>query len=134
MSVLPDVNVAGYVAGNQQVCHDQLVALLRSLAADDEASAETGRAMAFEIASKVGRHYCCHTEEPGPLGEMSRAKRVKAAADHPGLCGLYHAWIIAAVKSQDVLEKWGQTTGNKFRNQVRSCLLLLCCVEHVATG
>ncbi|CAN0429277.1 unnamed protein product [Pylaiella littoralis] len=48
---------------------------------------------------------------------MSHASRKKAAAEHPDLCGLCHADVIAAVKTQDVVEKWNETTGNKFRNQ-----------------
>ena len=43
----------------------------------------------------------------------------QAAAEHPGLCGLYHALVIAAVKTLHVEAQWGSTTGNKFRNQVR---------------
>ena len=31
----------------------------------------------------------------------------QAAAEHPGLCGLYHALVIAAVKTLDVEAQWG---------------------------
>ena len=52
--------------------------------------------------------------------DMSHAARKKAAAEHPGLSGVHHAYIIAAVKTSDVIEKWGEDhlTANKYRNQV----------------
>ena len=66
------------------------------------------RALAFEIAHKVGQRHCSHAAEPQPLGDMRHAARKKAATEHPGLCGVYHAHIIAAVKTSDVIEKWGE--------------------------
>lgn len=118
MSALPTVDVASYVAGSQDACYLQLVEFLTALPAGEDNNADAARAFAFEIASKVGAEYCSHDAPPDPLEEMSHAKRKKAAAEHPGLCGLYHAGVIAAVKTQDVVEKWNATTGNKFRNQV----------------
>ena len=71
------------------------------------------RAFAFEIASKVGAEFCQHNSTPEPLADMSAELSKQAAARHPGLCGHRHAWVIAAVKTQDVETKWGSTTGNK---------------------
>ena len=49
------------------------------------------------LAHKVGQRHCSHAAEPQPLGDMRHAARKKAATEHPGLCGVYHAHIIAAV-------------------------------------
>ncbi|CAB1119289.1 unnamed protein product [Ectocarpus sp. CCAP 1310/34] len=54
-----------------------------------------------------------------------KAAAAKVAAKHPGLCGVYHAHIIAAVKTQDVLARSGSTAANKYRNQVSLPLELL---------
>ena len=59
------------------------------------------RAFAFEIASKVGAEFCQHNSAPEPLAETEAELKKQAAAEHPGLCGLYHALVIAA-KAQDV--------------------------------
>ncbi|CAB1108443.1 unnamed protein product [Ectocarpus sp. CCAP 1310/34] len=119
MEDLPTPDIEAYVGGNQQACYVQLVDVLSALPAGEE-NTDVGRAFAFEVPSKVGARYCSHLSAPEPLEDMSHAKRKKAAADHPGLCGVYHAHIIAAVRTQDVAEKWNQTTGNKYRNQVRA--------------
>lgn len=118
MSVLPEPNAEGYNDGNTTACHDQLVEFLQASPPVDGDSSP--RALAFEIAYKVGKRHCTHTAEPQPLGDMRKAARKKAAAEHPGLCGVYHAGIIAAVKTSDVAEKWGEhnLTANKYRNQV----------------
>ena len=73
------------------------------------------RALAFEIAHKVGLRHCSHAEEPQPLGDIGLAA-CKKAAEHPGLCDVYHAHIIAAVRTSDVIEKWGENnlTANKY--------------------
>ncbi|CAM9266275.1 unnamed protein product [Pylaiella littoralis] len=114
MAELPTPGVAVYVGGNAQACHAQFVQLVEANpAAGDAEEGDLSRALAFEIASKVGLHLCQHAEEPTPLEDMSVAKKKVAAKNHPGLCGVYHAGIIAAVKTQDVHEKWGSTTGNK---------------------
>ena len=84
------------------------------------------RAFAFEIASKVGAEFCQHNSTPEPLADMSAELNKQAAARHPGLCGHPHAWVIAAVKTQDVETKWGSTTGNKYRNQGRLYFYLHC--------
>ena len=78
------------------------------------------RALAFEIAHKVAQRHCSDAAEPQQLGDLSHAARKKAAAEHLGLCGVYHAHIIAAVKTSDVIEKWGEhdLTANKYRSQV----------------
>ena len=67
----------------------------------------------------MGQRHCSHAAELQPLGDMSHAVRKKAAAEHPGQCGVYHPHI-AAVKTSDVMEKWGEhnLTANKYRNQV----------------
>ena len=118
MSVLPEPDVVGYDGGDATACHDQLVAFLQAnppVHGDD-----LPRQLAYEIAHKVGLRHCSHVAEPQPLADMSHAARKKAAAEHPGLCGVYHARIIAAVKTSDVVEKWGEEniTANKYRNQV----------------
>lgn len=120
MSVLPEPDVMGYYGGNVTACHDQLVQFLAANPPTD--GDNLPRALAFEIAHKVGQRTCSHAAEPQPLGDMSKAARKKAAAEHPGLCGLYHAHIIAAVKTSDVAEKWGERnlTASKYRNQVRT--------------
>ena len=74
------------------------------------------RAFAFEIASKIGAEFWQHNSSPEPLADMSAELRKQAAARQPGLCGHSHAWVIAAVKTQDVETKWDSTTGNKYRN------------------
>ncbi|CAB1108830.1 unnamed protein product [Ectocarpus sp. CCAP 1310/34] len=51
------------------------------------------------------------------MPSMKAAAAKVAAAEHPGLCGVYHAHIIAAVKIQDVLARSGSTAANKYRNQ-----------------
>lgn len=117
-SILPEPDVAAYDDGNATACHDQLVQFLQANPPSD--GDDLPRALAFEIAHKVGLRHCTHASEPHPLGDMSKAARKKAAAEHPGLCGVYHAHIIAAVKTSDVAEKWGEhnLTANKYRNQV----------------
>lgn len=118
---LPAPDVEGYKGGNANACYDQLVAIINANPAEDgDDESDVARAFAFEIAAKVGAEYCNHDSAPEPLGDMGLQKRKKAAADHPGLCGYFHAGVIAAVKTEDVETKWGSTTGNKFRNQVRS--------------
>ena len=84
------------------------------------------RAFAFKIASKIGAEFCQHNSAPEPLADMSAELRKQAAARHLGLCGHHHAWVIAAVKTQDVEAKWGSTTDNKCRNQVRLYFYLNC--------
>ena len=118
MSVLPEPDVGGYVGGNEMACYDQMVQFLKDNPPVD--GNQLPRAFAFEIASKVGQQYCSHVAEPQPLGDMGKAARKKAATEQPSLCGVYHARVIAAVKSADVLEKWGEQnmTANKYRNQV----------------
>ena len=86
------------------------------------------RTFAFEIASKVGAEFCQHNSTPEPLADMSAELNKQAAARHPGLCGHPHAWVIAAVKTQDVETKWGSTTGNQYRNQGR-LYFYFCCMR-----
>ena len=89
------------------------------------------RAFAFEIASKIGAEFCQHNSAPEPLADMSAELKKQAAARHPGLCGHPHAWVIAAVKTQDVETKWGFTTSNKYRDQGRLYLFTcIACVLH----
>ncbi|CAB1114260.1 unnamed protein product [Ectocarpus sp. CCAP 1310/34] len=69
------------------------------------------------------------------MPSMKVAAAKVAAAEHPGLCGVYHAHIIAVVKSQDVLARSGSTAANKYRNQVSLLLEVVvlgrvrCCCE-----
>ena len=113
MSVLAEPDVMGYDGGNATACYDQLVAFL-------QANPPVDGDHLPRVAHKVGQRHCSHAAEPQPLADMSHAARKKAAAEHPGLCGVYHAHIIAAVKTSDVVEKWGEQniTANKYRNQV----------------
>ena len=74
---------------------------------------------AFEIASKIGAEFCQHNSAPEPLADMSAELKKQASARHPGLWDHPYAWMIAAVKTQDVETKWGSNTGNKYRNQGR---------------
>ena len=84
------------------------------------------RAFAFEIVSKIGAEFCQHNSASEPLADMSAELKKQATARHPGLCGHPHAWVIAAVKTQDVETKWGSTTGNKYRNRGRLYFYLHC--------
>ena len=84
------------------------------------------RAFAFEIASKTGAEFCQRNSAPELLADMSAELKKQAAARHPGLCSHPHAWVIAAVKTQDVETKWGSTTGNRYRNQGRLYFYLHC--------
>ena len=61
------------------------------------------RALAFEIAHKVGQRHCSHAAEPQPLDDMSHAARTKAAAEYAGLCDVYRAHMIAAVKTLSLI-------------------------------
>ena len=96
------------------------------LARGGEGDSKTPRAFAFEIASKIGAEFCQHSSAPEPLSDMSAELKKQAAARHPGLCGHPHAWVIAAVKTQDIETKWGSTTGNKYRNQGKFYFYLHC--------
>ena len=84
------------------------------------------RAFAFEIASKVGAEFCQHNSTPEPLVNMSAELNTQDTARHPDLCGHPPAWVIAAVKIQDVETKWGFATGKKYRNQGRLYFYLHC--------
>lgn len=122
MAELPTPDVDGYVGGNSQACHAQFIEFVEADSSSRDSEGDLYRAFAFEIASQVGGRYCRHVEEPPALEDMSLAKKKKAAANHPGLCGVYHAAVIAGVKTQDVVDKWGTTTANKYRNQVSPIL------------
>ena len=108
----------GYDGGNTTACHDQLVAFLQANPPVD--GHDLPRGPAFQIAHKVGQRHCSHAAEPQPLDDMSHAARTKAAAEYAGLCDVYRAHMIAAVKTSDVIEKWGEhnLTANKHREQV----------------
>ncbi|CAN0398194.1 unnamed protein product [Pylaiella littoralis] len=117
MAELPTPDADGYVGGNSQACHAQFIEFVEADSSSRDSESDLYRAFAFEIASQVGGRYCRHVEEPPALEDMSLAKKKKAAANHPGLCGVHHAAVIAGVKTQDVVDKWGTTTANKYRNQ-----------------
>lgn len=123
---LPAPDVEGYKGGNVNACYDQLVAFIMANPPEEgDDDSDVARAFAFEIAAKVGFQYCTHDSAPEPLQDMGLQNRKHAASAHPGLCGYYHAGVIAAVKTEDVQAKWGSTTGNKFRNQVRKAHVTL---------
>lgn len=121
MANIPTPDVAGYIGGNSESCYRQFVEFARAHDAVDMDGTPL-RTLAYEIARKVGEHYCVHDGEPSPLDEdMGLVEKRAAAASHPGLCGFHQAGIIAAVRTQDVREHWGTTiTANRFRNQVKS--------------
>ena len=123
---LPAPDVEGYKGGNTLACYQQLLQVIAASSGEGGDNKQAPRLFAFEIDSKVGAEFCQHDSAPEPLADMSVELKKQAAAGHPGLCGHYHAWVIAAVKTQDVEEKWGSTTGNKYRNQVRLYFYLHC--------
>lgn len=123
---LPTPDIEGYKAGNPKACHEQLVSLIAANPPpEDGTSNDVARAFAFEVAAGVGAEYCDHDTAPEPMPSMKAAAAKVAAAEHPGLCGVFHAHIIAAVKTQDVLARSGSTAANKYRNQVSLVLELL---------
>ena len=98
---LPTPDIEGYKAGNPKACHEQLVSLIAANPPpEDGTSNDVARAFAFEVAAGVGAEYCDHSIAPEPMPSMKAAAAKVAAAEHPGLCGVYHAHIIAAVKTQ----------------------------------
>ena len=123
---LPAPDVEGYKGGNTLACYQQLLQVIAASSGEGGDNKQAPRLFAFEIASKVGAEFCQHDSAPEPLADMSVELKKQAAAGHPGLCGHYHAWVIAAVKTQNVEEKGGSTTGNKYRNQVRLYFYLHC--------
>ena len=112
----PDVE--GYKGGNTSAFYQQLLQVIAASSGGEGDNKKTPRVFAFEIASKVGAEFCQNNSAPEPLADMSVEQKKQAAAGHPSLCGHYHAWVIAVVKTEDVEGKWGSTTGNKYRNQV----------------
>ena len=123
---LPAHDVEGYKGGNTSACYQQLLQVIAASSRGEGDNKQAPRAFAFEIASKVDAEFCQHTSTPEPLADMSAELNKQAVARHPGLCGHPHAWVIAAVKTQDVETKWGSTTGNKYRNQGRLYFYLRC--------
>ena len=126
---LPAPDVEGYKGGITSACYQQL---LQAIAANSGGGGwgdnkQDPREFAFEIASKIGAEFCQHNSALEPLAGMSaQLKKQAAAARRPGLCGHPHAWVIAAVKTQDVETEWGSTTGNKYRNQGRLYFYFHC--------
>ncbi|CAB1103999.1 unnamed protein product [Ectocarpus sp. CCAP 1310/34] len=114
---MPTPDVEGYKAGNTMACHGQRVSLIAANTPAEEGTSTLLRAFAFEVAAKVGAEYCHHDTAPEPMPSMALAAAKKAAAEHPGLCGVHHAHIIAAVRTEDVTSRSGFTAANKFRNQ-----------------
>jgi len=79
---------------------------------------ERVREFIFDAAVAVGQEQCHHTHASAGLPEgLSVAQRRQAAADHGGLCGVFHAATIAGVETQKVADR-GDLTHNRFRNQV----------------
>ncbi|CAN0433349.1 unnamed protein product [Pylaiella littoralis] len=80
------------------------------------------REFAAAVCRAVGGLYCECDGEPEPLEPHSnRDKRMAAARDHPGTCGVAMAAVIAAVETEDVEEtanrRQQQATLKTFRNQ-----------------
>ena len=121
---LPAPDVEGYKGGNTSACYQQLLQVIaaNSGGGGGAENKQAPRAFAFEIASKIGAEFCQHNSAPEPLTDMSAELKKQAAARHTGLRD--HAWVIAAVKTQDVETNWGSTAGNKYRNQGRLYFLL----------
>ena len=79
---------------------------------------ERVREFIFDAAVAVSQEQCHHTHAAAGLPEgLSVAQRRQAAADHGGLCGVFHAATIAGVETQKVADR-GDLTHNRFRNQV----------------
>ena len=123
---LPAPDVEGYKGGSTPACYQQLLQVIAASSGGEGVNKQTPRAFAFEIASKVGAEFCQHNSTPEPLEDMSAELNKQASARHPGLCGHPHAWVIAAVKTQDVETKWGSTTDDKYRNQGKLYFYLHC--------
>ena len=119
-------NVEGYKGGNTPACYQQLLQVIAANSGGEGNNKQAPRAFAFEIASKIGAEFCQHNSAPEPLADMSAELKKQAAARHPGVCGHPYAWVIAAVKTQDVETKWGSATGKKYRNQGRLYFYLHC--------
>ena len=61
---------------------------------------------------------------------MSAELNKQAAARYPGLCGHPHAWVIAAVKTQDVETKWDSTTATSIATKGDYIFTCIACVLH----
>ena len=109
---------------NTPACYQQLLQVVAANSGGGGRQKLAPRAFAFEIASKIGAEFCQHNSAPEPLADMSAELKKQAAARHPDLYGHPHAWVIAAVKTQDVETKWSSTTSNKYRNP-REIMFLL---------
>lgn len=110
----PNVVAAeGYFGGDSQAVARQFLTVCRHYP-------ERAREFAMSAAYVVGERCCTHEGAPVclPTG-LEGEDLVVAAANHTGLCGKHQADVIAAVKTGAVVAKWGSTTGNKYRNQVR---------------
>ncbi|CAB1114712.1 unnamed protein product [Ectocarpus sp. CCAP 1310/34] len=114
---LPAPDVEAYKAGNTRPATIMVSLIANNPPSEDGTNNNLARAFAFEIAAAVGGEYCDHLTEPEPMPSMAPSAAKVAAAEHPGLCGVYHAHILAAVKTQDVQARSGSTAGNKYRNQ-----------------
>ena len=116
------------VAGNTTAISESIIAMASTNPAQVRAVAEEG-------ASRVERNYCTHETPSAALPSFDTlAEAREAAAAHPGLCGVDLAWIIAAVKVQDALERGQQLTATKLRNQVSACWNIRCSVISIGTA
>ena len=100
---LPTPDVEGYKdGGNTSACYQQLLQVVAASSGGQGDNKQTPRAFAFEIASKVGDEFYQHNSTSELLEDMTAELNKQGAARHSGLCGYPHAWVIAAVKTQDV--------------------------------
>ena len=77
------------------------------------------REFIFDAARAVGHEHCDDREEPQALPDgLNIAQKMEIASTHDGLCGVFHANVIAEVVTEDVAAR-GELTGNRYRNQVR---------------
>ena len=93
---LPAPDVEGYKGGKTSAYYQQLLQVIAASSGGEGDNKQTPRVFAFKIASKVGAEFCQHNSAPESLADMSAELKKQAAAGRPGLCGHYHAWVIAA--------------------------------------
>lgn len=114
----PEAVVVDEVACNPTAVYDQVVLVAKY-------HPHRLREFIFTAANLVGAKFCQHSEEPRPLSdELTLQEKQVGARAHPGLCGYFHAGAIAGVETEDV-EMRGETTGNRFRNQVRTHMYII---------
>lgn len=122
--------MAEYVGGNTTAISQPLLDLARANPGLVRITAEQG-------AHAVALYYCRHATTPEVMPDydtLAEARQVAGA--HPGLCGVQHSALIAAVRVQDVLDRGQEATATKLRNQMSVvCIRAVtpCCWLYVRT-